>query len=229
VGILVVTKEHFLGQFLGGVTRLFTGTGSLVFGCTLRLSSGENLFVDGSRNSAFLVQFSAGTFFLFARYETVFQFKSMALCIVSEGRPCCGLSDAGRSQVEVLSSLRREMIVLAEFSSRITMSSCSFKSRQLGQIVSSTSLSDKFSFSGDSVFPLTAAAIVKDEKGDLVTDCHSILASDVTQTEKHTAEPLMSVPSAFEVEMAIEKIKRHKSPGIDHIPAELVKARGKTI
>jgi hypothetical protein len=31
------------------------------------------------------------------------------------------------------------------------------------------------------------------------------------------------------VEMAIEKLKRHKSPGTDHIPAELIKARGRTI
>jgi hypothetical protein len=59
----------------------------------------------------------------------------------------------------------------------------------------------------------------KDEKGDLVTDCYSIVAgwrnqfsqlfiadgvSDVRQTEKHTAEPLAPEPSAFEVEMAIE-------------------------
>jgi hypothetical protein len=29
--------------------------------------------------------------------------------------------------------------------------------------------------------------------------------------------------------MAIEKLKRHKSPGIDQIPAELIKARGRTI
>jgi hypothetical protein len=31
-------------------------------------------------------------------------------------------------------------------------------------------------------------------------------------------------PSALEVEMAIEKLKRHKPPGIDQIPAELIKA-----
>jgi hypothetical protein len=31
-------------------------------------------------------------------------------------------------------------------------------------------------------------------------------------------------PIAFEVEMAIEKLKRYKSPGIDQIPAELIKA-----
>jgi hypothetical protein len=32
-----------------------------------------------------------------------------------------------------------------------------------------------------------------------------------------------------EVEMAIEKLKCHKSPGIDPIPAELIKAGGTTI
>jgi hypothetical protein len=33
--------------------------------------------------------------------------------------------------------------------------------------------------------------------------------------------------SAFEFEMAIEKLKGHKSPGIDQIPAELIKAGGR--
>jgi len=28
--------------------------------------------------------------------------------------------------------------------------------------------------------------------------------------------------------MAIEKLKRHKSPGIDQIPGELIKAEGRT-
>jgi hypothetical protein len=36
-------------------------------------------------------------------------------------------------------------------------------------------------------------------------------------------------PSALEVELAIEKLKSHKSPGIDQIPAELIKAGGSTI
>ena len=35
--------------------------------------------------------------------------------------------------------------------------------------------------------------------------------------------------SASEVELAIDKLKSHKSPGIDQIPAELIKARGRTI
>jgi len=86
--------------------------------------------------------------------------------------------------------------------------------------------------------------IVKKEKGDLVTDCQSILAkwrnhfsqlfnvhgvNEVRQTEIHTAEPLVPDLSAFEVEMAIEKLKCHKSPGIDQIPAEYIKAGGRTI
>jgi len=36
-------------------------------------------------------------------------------------------------------------------------------------------------------------------------------------------------PSAFEVELAIGELKSHKSPGIDEIPAELIKERGRTI
>jgi regulator of sirC expression with transglutaminase-like and TPR domain len=36
-------------------------------------------------------------------------------------------------------------------------------------------------------------------------------------------------PSAFEFEMAVEKLKGHKSPGSDQFPAELIKARGRTV
>jgi len=36
---------------------------------------------------------------------------------------------------------------------------------------------------------------------------------DVRQTEIHTAEPLVPEPSAFELEMVTEKLKRHKLPG----------------
>jgi hypothetical protein len=35
--------------------------------------------------------------------------------------------------------------------------------------------------------------------------------------------------STFEVEMAIEKLTRQKSPGTDQIPAELIKKGGRTI
>ena len=76
--------------------------------------------------------------------------------------------------------------------------------------------------------------IVKEEKGDLVTDSHSVLGGwrnhfsqllnlhgvhDVRQTEIHTAEPLVPEPSAFEIELAIVKLKSHKSPSIDQIGA----------
>ena len=86
--------------------------------------------------------------------------------------------------------------------------------------------------------------IIKDEKGDLVSDIHSILArrknhfsqllnvqggNDARQTEICTAEPIVPEPSAFQVEMANEKLKRHKSPGIGQIPAELIKTGGRTI
>jgi hypothetical protein len=86
--------------------------------------------------------------------------------------------------------------------------------------------------------------IVKDETGDLITDAHSILAiwgnhfsqlfnehgiNDVRQREIHTAESLVPELSAFEVEMAMEKLKRHKSPGIYQIPTEFIKAGGRTI
>ena len=39
----------------------------------------------------------------------------------------------------------------------------------------------------------------------------------------------MPEPSVLEVELAIEKLKSHKSPGIDQIPAGLIKAGGSTI
>jgi hypothetical protein len=46
--------------------------------------------------------------------------------------------------------------------------------------------------------------------------------NDVWQTKIHTAEPLVPEPSAFEFEMAIEKLKGHKTLGIDQIPAEFI-------
>ena len=51
----------------------------------------------------------------------------------------------------------------------------------------------------------------------------------VRQTETYTENLLVSEPSAFEVEMAIEKLKGHKSPGTDQIPAELIKVWGRKI
>jgi hypothetical protein len=75
---------------------------------------------------------------------------------------------------------------------------------------------------------------VKDENGDLLADSHYILnrrknysqllnvhgVSDVMQIKIHTAELLVPDASPFEVEIAISKLKRYKSPGSDQIPEE---------
>jgi hypothetical protein len=86
--------------------------------------------------------------------------------------------------------------------------------------------------------------MVKEENGDLLADSHSILnrwknyfcrllnvhgVNDVRQTEIHTAEPLVPEPSSSEVETAIEKLKRYKSPGIDQILAEMIQAGRDTL
>ena len=65
---------------------------------------------------------------------------------------------------------------------------------------------------------------MKDEKGDLVADSHSIVVrwrnyfsqlfnvhgvKDFGQAEIHITEPLVPEPSASEVELAIDKLKSH--------------------
>jgi hypothetical protein len=86
--------------------------------------------------------------------------------------------------------------------------------------------------------------LVKDERGDLLADPHKILnrwrnyfcqvlnvhgAGGVRQTEMHTAEPFVPQPSASEVEVAVGKLKRYKSPGVDQIPTELIQAGRETL
>jgi hypothetical protein len=46
--------------------------------------------------------------------------------------------------------------------------------------------------------------------------------NNVRQTEIQTAEPLVPELSAFEVELAIEKLQSQKSSVIDQIPTELI-------
>jgi hypothetical protein len=85
---------------------------------------------------------------------------------------------------------------------------------------------------------------VKDENGDLLADSHNILSkwkeyfshllnvhsvSDVRHRGIHTAEQLVPDPSHFEVEMAILKLQKHKSPGDDQSLAELILAGDKTL
>jgi hypothetical protein len=85
----------------------------------------------------------------------------------------------------------------------------------------------------------TNLELIKYENGNLLADPQSVLNSwknfinqvlnvhgvhDVRQMDIHTAEPLVPESSLFEVEIAIGKLKSYKSPGTDHIAAELIKA-----
>jgi hypothetical protein len=86
--------------------------------------------------------------------------------------------------------------------------------------------------------------LVKDKRGDLLADPDNILnrwknyfcqllnlhgAGSVRQTEMPTAVPFVTEPSASEVEVAIVKLERYKSPGVDQIPAELIQAGVETL
>jgi hypothetical protein len=86
--------------------------------------------------------------------------------------------------------------------------------------------------------------IIRDENGNLLADPQNVLnrwknffnevlnvhgVHDVRQVDIHTAEPLVPAPSLVEVEIAIGKLKSHKSPGTEQIPAKLIKAGGETL
>jgi hypothetical protein len=81
--------------------------------------------------------------------------------------------------------------------------------------------------------------LVNDENGDLFPHYHNILnrwksyfsqllnahnVCDVRQIEIHTAEPLVPGLSYLEVEIAIAKLKKYKSPGSVQILVELIQA-----
>jgi hypothetical protein len=85
---------------------------------------------------------------------------------------------------------------------------------------------------------------VKDEHGYLLADSHNVLnrwknyysqflnvhnVSDVRQIEVHTAEPLVPGLSHLEIQIAISKLKKYKSPGSDQILAELIQRGGKIL
>jgi hypothetical protein len=56
-----------------------------------------------------------------------------------------------------------------------------------------------------------------------------LVGGGIRQTEIQTAEPFVPEPSMSEIEVAIRKLKRYKSPGADQIPAELIQAGGETL
>jgi hypothetical protein len=80
---------------------------------------------------------------------------------------------------------------------------------------------------------------IKDENGNLLADPQSVLnrlknffnqvlnvhgVQDVRQIEIHLAEPLVPEPNLVEVETAIGKLKKYKTPSTDQIPDELIRA-----
>ncbi|KAJ4449477.1 hypothetical protein ANN_00876 [Periplaneta americana] len=88
--------------------------------------------------------------------------------------------------------------------------------------------------------------VIKDENGDLLADSPSILnrwknyfaqllnvhrpnRNDRDEIEIQTAEPFIPEPTLPEVEIAIEDLKKYKSPGIDQIPAELIQEGGSAL
>ena len=60
----------------------------------------------------------------------------------------------------------------------------------------------------------------------LLLNAHGI---HVWQIKIHTTGPLEPEPSVFKVEIVFKKLKRYKSPRIDQISAELIKAGGRII
>jgi len=79
---------------------------------------------------------------------------------------------------------------------------------------------------------------LKDENVDIVADSHIIVVKwrnyfsqlfNVHGVKDVKQATLVTEPSAFEFELAIGKLKSHKSPGINEIPAELIKVGCGTI
>ena len=83
------------------------------------------------------------------------------------------------------------------------------------------------------------AYVIKKHDGTIVADTTSILSRweqffsnllNVNQSISHegsevyTAEPDIPEPSLIEVELPIEKLKKHKATRVDHIPSELIQA-----
>jgi len=152
------------------------------------------------------------------------------------------LQDPNQNIVDNLNSVRREAII--HFRNKKN----NYQKTKIDELETSSEIKNmKDLYKGMSDFkkgyqPRTNT--VNDEKSDLGTDCHSILSrwrnrfsqmlningvNGVWRTGIHTAKPLVPEPIAFESEMAIEKIKRRKLPGVDKIPAELFKTGGRTI
>jgi hypothetical protein len=63
----------------------------------------------------------------------------------------------------------------------------------------------------------------------LLSTIGCLASGGIRRTEIQTANLLVPEPSISEVEFAVGKLKRHKSPGADQIPAKLIQAEQKTL
>ena len=150
------------------------------------------------------------------------------------------IQDTGQSNVDILNNVRREV------SRHFRDKKKAYLRAKIEELETSSKIQNiRDLYRGINDFKKgyqPRCNIVKDEKGDLVADSHSIVArwrnyfsqlfnvhgvKDFRQAEIHTAEPLVPEPSSADVKLAIDKLKSQKSPGIDHIPAELIKAVGR--
>ena len=88
--------------------------------------------------------------------------------------------------------------------------------------------------------------MIKDENENLLGDMKSILnrwknyfnnVLNINDREQdsfnentiHTAEPFIVEPDELDIKFIIEELKSHKAPGIDGIPAELIKSGGPSL
>jgi hypothetical protein len=85
------------------------------------------------------------------------------------------------------------------------------------------------------------AYVIKKDDGTIVADTASILSrwekfysnllnanqsNNLEGSEIYTEEHDIPEPSLLEVEHAIECLKKHKAPGVDHIPSKPIQAVG---
>ena len=79
--------------------------------------------------------------------------------------------------------------------------------------------------------------MIKNENEELLSDSNYILNRsknyfnqlDVREIQTQTAKPLIRESTLLEVEITIEKLKKYRSPGIDHIPAGLIQDGGNSL
>jgi len=146
------------------------------------------------------------------------------------------VQDRNKSNIDNLNNGRREDSRHSRNKKRKYMKATTDELETKSKIKNIRDLYSGISYFKKGYWPRTDT--VKDEKGDLVADCHSILARwrkhfsqllnvhEVNNVDRNTNSRTNSVP---EYEIAIEKLKIHKLPGTNQITAEMIKSGERTI